>query len=142
MFVIERTQAHGKNFVPAWVMSEYARENADEGAEYFTENGAGVLRVYGTEWIYSRYEIEQTDERHERVKIYLTERTTAPRPLTESDEEIINNAIWWAEHSKKGLTLENVVEWLKVNFCGFLSARNLYAVEHYIDATLANMRRA
>ena len=111
-------------------------------AEYVRENRAGGLWGYGTEWIEGGGESEQTDERHERVKIYLTERTTAPRPLTESDEEIINNAIWWAEHSKKGLTLENVVEWLKVNFCGFLSARNLYAVEHYIDATLANMRRA
>lgn len=60
--------------------------------------------------------------------------------LTESDEEIINDAIWDAEHSKGGLTLANVLDWLKINNDGFISPRNILAVEHYIDAVIANKK--
>lgn len=63
------------------------------------------------------------------------------RTLTESDEEIINEAIWDAEHSKGGLTLSNVMDWLKVNNDGFISPRNILAVEHYVDAVITNKKR-
>lgn len=63
------------------------------------------------------------------------------RTLTESDEEIINGAIWDAEHSKGGLTLSNVMEWLKINNDGFISPRNILAVEHYVDAVIINKKR-
>lgn len=63
------------------------------------------------------------------------------RTLTDSDEEIINAAIWDAEHSKGGLTLSNVMDWLKVNNDGFISPRNILAVEHYVDAVIINKKR-
>ena len=63
------------------------------------------------------------------------------RTLTDSDEEIINGAIWDAEHSKNGLTLSNVMDWLKVNNDGFISPRNILAVEHYIDAVITNKKQ-
>lgn len=63
------------------------------------------------------------------------------RTLTESDEEIINDAIWDAEHSTGGLTLSNVMEWLKINNDGYISPRNILAVEHYVDAVIINKNR-
>lgn len=63
------------------------------------------------------------------------------RTLTDSDEEIINGAIWDAEHSKNGLTLSNVMDWLKVNNDGFISPCNILAVEHYVDAVIINKKR-
>lgn len=52
-----------------------------------------------------------------------------------------NEAIWYAEHSKNGLTLSNVIDWLKVNNDGFISPRNILAVEHYVDAVIINKKR-
>ena len=55
--------------------------------------------------------------------------------------DIVGDAIEWAKDSKGGISFKNVMSWIRANNDQDVVDKNLYSIEHTLDARLLNMKK-
>lgn len=84
-------------------------------------------------------------ERVEKAKSIYDDNAPYPQESkalsNEEIADIVGDAIEWAKDSKGGISFKNVMSWIRANNDQDVVDKNLYSIEHTLDARLVNMKK-